>query len=175
MGKLRKFFDSVVYRGLKPVDPLYLSNRSVMQRLRVAIYVAVPCMLLIAVLALTLTGYFRGKLSAPPSGRTAPLTPKLLANVDMNLPIPADHSLDLLEVRIDHGNGTSLSGRVRNKTDHTITGAEVIFDLTDAGGARLGAVTARIGSVEPRGTASFELPIAQETAAAAIVREIHAQ
>ena len=174
--KLRKSIESLLFRGLKPVDPLYLSNRTLGQKLRVAAWIALPCVLLIGFLALSLSGYFRGKQNPYPKELTpAQVASKMLQGIDQHLSLPANRDLDVMDIHITHDGVTTVAGTVKNNTGHAITSAEVIFDLTDARGSRMGAVSARINSLEPQGSATFAFPVEQQAAAAAVVREIHTQ
>ena len=70
MGRgLWHWVESIVYAGLEtPSDPLYLSNRTLRQRIKLALLLAIPLLIVGGILAV---GWFRGTagglpVSAPP-------------------------------------------------------------------------------------------------------------
>lgn len=201
MKRLRQFFESIVFAGIKPDkpekrlgwlgplagplnrfldggaanDPMYLTNRTMGQKVRLAIVVMVPCLLVVGGIGLALAGYFN---HPPPPPRAAPaLTPaqiaaKMLPNLDKDLKIDSNRDIEVADVHIEQGGATKVAGRARNTTDHIIQNAEIIFDLTDKDGSRLGAVSAKIPRIEAHGSAQFSLPVEQREAYFALVREI---
>src|ERR1039458_10028361 len=100
LKRFRRFIDSVVFAGLKPdapreqakgmirvgplrdlrervllrpapSDPLYLSNRTFDQKVKVGLAIAVPCLIVVAVTALGLSHFFHANGPGPadePSG-----------------------------------------------------------------------------------------------------------
>ena len=175
MERLRRLFESVVFRRLRPVDPLYLSNRTAGQKLWQTLLIGVPCALVGGILVWMLTGHFRGRHTEYPSVHPAAVTTKLLSAIPKSLPAAADRGLDVVEVAVKHEGGTRVAGRVRNNSGHRIERARIVFDLVNGHGSRMGAVTAEIDSVAPYATASFECRVPQSAAMGAMVREIHAQ
>jgi hypothetical protein len=173
MGNLRQFFDSVL-NGREPDDPLYLSNRTLWKKFLTVALIAIPCGLLVGLLALSLSGYFRGKENPYAPGPSPPqVASSAIPGVDKNLSLPANRDLEVVDIRIEHQEITRVAGTIRNNTNRPIPAAEVVFDLLDRPGTRLGAVSAKVKSLAPHGTASFEFPIVQRTAVTALVREIH--
>lgn len=203
--RLRKWFESIAYAGMSPAraaprkrmawlgplagpvtryldggaapsDPFYLTNRTLAQKLRQAVLIAVPCVLVIGAVGLALLGYF--DRPGPVLPHTATLTPeqvadKILPNQDPGIRINANRDIDLMEVRVVRGRDTAVAGTARNNTGRPIRGAELVFDLTDAAGSRLGAVSTRIDRIDPKSTASFSFPVEQHDAAFALVREVN--
>ena len=203
--RLRKWFESIVYAGMSPAnaqpkkrmawlgplagpvarfldvgaapsDPFYLTNRTVTQRLRQAVLIAVPCLLVVAAIGLALLGYFNRPTALPPPAPT--LTPEqvaadVLPKLDKDIPIEANHDIDVMEVHVVPGRDTKVAGAARNNTDHPIRDTELVFDLTDAAGSRLGAVSTHMALIEPKSTASFSFPVEQHDAAFALVREVN--
>ena len=80
---------------------------------------------------------------------------------------PAD--VQVLEVRVD---GSRLVGVVKNTTAREIAVAELVIDLTDSAGSQVGAVTATVEKLPPSSTKEFQIPIKQQDAAIALVREV---
>jgi len=203
MGRLRQLFESVVYAGMKPqapggapanpvsgwrqqfdrwlngpapTDPLYLSNRTTWQRVRVAVVVVAPVLLLLAVLALALGGAFKGTDAPKPKELTvAEKAARILPDLNKPIRLPANRDLEVEDVHIERGSPTRLAGLIKNNTGRMIAAAELSFDLTDNRGSRLGAVSTRVEKLPPHSTTSFRFPIAQDTAELVLVREYQIQ
>lgn len=180
MNRLRKFFESIVYAGMTPggaapSDPFYLTNRSMGQRIRLAAVIAVPCLLVATAIGLAALGYFDDSTpKAPPAPTLTPeqVATKMLPNLDRDLKIDTNKEIEVPDVHVEKGAVTKLAGTIRNNTDRVMENVEVVFDLTDASGSRLGAVSAKVAKVPPKGTADFLFPVEQHEAAFALVREI---
>ena len=204
-NRLRRWFESIAYAGMSPAraaprkrmawlgplagpvtrflnggaapsDPFYLTNRTLAQKLRQAVLIAVPCVLVIVAIGLALLGYFDRPGKALP--RAATLTPeqvadKVLPNQDSGIRVDANRDIDLMGVHVVRGRDTAVAGIARNNTDRPIHGTELVFDLTDAAGSRLGAVSTRLDRIDPKSTTSFSVPVEQHDAAFALVREVN--
>jgi hypothetical protein len=204
MNRLRKLFESVAYAGMKPgapvqgkrlgwlgplaepitrfldggaapSDPFYLSNRTFGQKIRVALLMAAPCLLVAGGISLAVLGYFDSKVAkAPPQ---PPLTQeqlaaKMLPNLDKNIKIEVNRDIEVDDAHIERGAVTKVVGVARNNTDHTIQNAEVIFNLTNAAGSRLGAVSTRVPTIAAKSTTKFSFPVDEHDAAFVLVREV---
>jgi hypothetical protein len=175
LGPLRRPLERFLTAGASD-DPLYVTNRTWQQQARLWVLLALPCVLVATAVGLALLGFVQKRDTAPKE-----LTPEQMAakmappDLDRNIQINVERALDVVEVKVEHAGSTRLVGTVRNRTDKPVAHAEVIFDLVNAGGSRLGAVSAAIERVPPRGTAAFQLSIEQTTATMAILREVHAQ
>jgi hypothetical protein len=203
--RIRKFFESIAYAGLQPgtrpqpkratwlgplsgpldrllsggpapSDPLYLTNRSTAQKVKIAALIGIPCLALGFLMYAMLTGIFRFG-SPPPPHEASPgeIAAKLLPHMDPDMHIDTDKDVEVVEVRVEHGAQISIVGSMKNNTNHEIRVAEAIFNLTDSGGSGLGGVSARVENFKARSTAKFKVPIQQNAAAFALVREIHTQ
>ena len=161
-----------------PADPLYLSNRSLAQRMKVWIVMGLPVVLVLAGVGLALAGFF-GKdstIAPPPEGLTnAQLAEKMLPDLNKDLHIESQHDLDIEDVHVVDGSPHHLVGVAINKTDHVISKAELVFDLTDRIGSRQGAVTTEVKNIPAKSSAPFQVPLEQTRASFALVREIHIQ
>jgi hypothetical protein len=203
MGKLRQRFESLVYAGMKPqrpggapakpksawrqrlerlingpanTDPLYLSNRTIWQRIRAAAVVVVPVVLVAVVLALAWSGVFKTK-DAPKLREltAAEKAARILPNFNTKIQLPANHDLDVQDVHVEHGSPTRVAGLVKNNTDRVIESAEMVFDLTDERWSRLGAVSTQVEKLRPHSTTPFRFTVAQDTAEHVLVREFQVQ
>jgi hypothetical protein len=199
MGRLREFLESIAYAGMKPgkaprqrdgfrwlgplagpltryldspapSDPLYISNRTGAQRLRLAAMVAAPFLIVGAV------GWAVIRLSTKSTevanGAAATPAAKIAPALEKDLQIPTNYDVEIPEVHIEGGAVTKVRGTVRNKADRALFDVQLFFDLTDVAGSRLGAVSTTIGRMEPRSSAAFEFEVPQRNAAFALVREI---
>jgi hypothetical protein len=199
MNRIRKFFESIVFAGLTPdaqtapkrqltwlgplrgpverllsgsapTDPLYLTNRTLGQKLLSWSLVGIPCLVLFAGIGITLSSLFDPPAPKPAKELTAAeITAKLLPNMDKDFKLAPASDVQVLEARVD---GTRLVGRVKNTSTRAIAGAELVVDLTDADGSQVGAVSVVVEKIPPSGTRDFEIPIRQRNAATAMVREV---
>jgi hypothetical protein len=173
--RLRQIFESIVYAGLTPRDPFYLSNRTTAQRIRSASLIGIPCLAVLGGVALAAMGYFNSSSQLPPPAKplsNAEIAARMLPNLNQDIRIETNQDLQVLDVVVGRGR---ISGSVKNASTHVIGSAEVIFDLADARGSRVGAVSCKLARLAPGSSTPFLNPIAQADAAYAIVREVHSQ
>jgi hypothetical protein len=200
MNRIRKFLESIVFAGMKPggqtapkreltwlgplrgpverllsggpapTDPLYLTNRTLGQKLLSWSLIGIPCLVLLAGIGITLSSLLDLPAPKPDKELTAAeITAKLLPNMDKDFKLAPTSDVQVLEAKVD---GTRLVGKVKNTSTREIAGAELVIDLTDVDGSQVGAVSAFVEKIPPSGTRSFEVPIKQRNAAAALVREV---
>ena len=202
MGRVRKFFESIVFAGLRPgapaapekrmpwlgrvrrplerllaggaapSDPLYLTNRSFGQKAALALLVAVPFLLVGVVLYFALGNYLVPQQAPPQQLTPAQIAEKMLPDLKKDLNIETNRDLDIIDVHVDHGPPVRLAGVVRNNTARPIENARLVFDLTDRAGSRLGAVSTTVAAIGAHATAGFNFSVPQQEAAFAIVREV---
>lgn len=163
-SRLRSFIESVLFAGMKPAaqaDPLGVSNRTVGQKIKLGLWIGIPCVIVAGVLVLLLPGRSSKAPvnSLPDAGRTAEIT----------------RDVEVVEVHINKTGAMALEGTVRNTTDRPIRAVEIVFNLSDAGGSQLGGVSARVENLPSRSTKNFRVPIAQRNAERALVREIRTE
>ena len=205
LKRFRRFIDSVVFAGLKPdapreqakrlrrigplrgllervllrpapSDPLYLSNRTFDQKVKVALMIAAPCLIVVGVTALGLSHFFQAKGPGPAAEISgAELAKKLLPNMDTTVKVEVNKDVQLLDAHFEREGGMKVVGTFKNNTDRLIRTTEIVLNLTDATGSQLGAVSARVDNLAPNATANFQIPIVQTDAAFALVREIQTQ
>jgi hypothetical protein len=175
MKRLRQIFESIAYARIQPRDPFYLSNRTTGQRIRFAALVTIPFLVVLGGIALAAMGFFHTGSQLPPPAKplsSAEIAAKMLPNLNKDIRIESNQDLQVLNVIVSRGR---ISGSVKNASTHAIADAEVIFDLADTKGSRVGAVSCKFTQLAPGSNASFQNPIAQNDAVYAIVREVHAQ
>ena len=205
LKRFRRFIDSIVFAGLKPdapreqskslrwlgplrglgdrilsrpapSDPLYLSNRTIDQKVKLRLAIAVPCLILAGITVLGLSHFFRAKLPGPaPEPSATVLAAKLLPNVDKTIKIEVNQDVQVLDAHVEREGGMKVAGTVKNFTDRQIHTASIILNLTDTTGSFLGAVSAQVDNLAPNATVKFEIPIEQKDAAFALVREVTTQ
>jgi hypothetical protein len=202
MARLRELFESIVFAGMKPgashgrtqgmkwlgplrglverllsgsapSDPLYLTNRSRGQRIKSWSLVAIPCLFIVGLVALTLSNDYNGPPQAasqkePPEVEAAR---KILPNLARDIKIDSNKDVEVLQVHVDLS-AMKVAGTVRNNTAHAIAVTDVIFNLANKSGSHVGAVSGHIENLPPKTTKDFEVPIKQRDAAYALVREL---
>ena len=196
-GSIRKFFESLAYTGLKPAprgsapkqgrarqlwdrllnggpvpnDPLYLSNRTWLQKARPAVLIAIPIVMVIG-----LTGYVMLTPPTPVDKPPSQLTPAELAARTATLPkdfsVRQNTDLQVVEVSVEKGGSSEVTGVLKNQTQRSFASAELTFDLTDDAGSQLGGVSTRVGAIGPGATVPFRFPVAQKGVAFVLVREV---
>jgi hypothetical protein len=172
-GRLRTKVDGFLNGGPAPSDPLYLTNRSFAQKARPWIMVGVPFLVLLGALGLSLSNILEPPEAKPVLEPTAKeVSAKLLPNLDSNLKIEASTDVEVVEAKVEHTGGSRLVGSVRNNTNHEIAAARMVVDLTDVTGSQVGGVEVRIESIPASKVKTFSTPIAQHTAAFALIREV---
>jgi hypothetical protein len=174
-GPLRDLFERILLRP-GPSDPLYLSNRTFDQKVKLGLAIAVPSLILVGGVVLLLSNVFQANdlgPSAEPSA--AELAAKLLPNVDKTIDIEVNKDVQVVEAHIEHEGGTKVAGTVKNNTNRLIHTTEIILNLTDQTGSHLGAVSAQVNNLAPNATLKFQTPIEQKDAAFALVREVQTQ
>jgi hypothetical protein len=205
LKRFRRFIDSVVFAGLKPdapreqakgmrwvgplrdlrervllrpapSDPLYLSNRTFDQKVKVGLAIAVPCLIVVCVTALGLSHIFQAKGPGPAGELSgAELAKKLLPNMDTTIKIEVNKDVQVSDAHVEREGGMKVVGTVKNNTDRLIHTTEIVLNLTDKTGSQLGAVSVRVDNLVPNATGSFQIPIEQAEAAFALVREVQTQ
>ena len=172
LGPLRGLLERVLLRPA-PDDPLYLSNRTFDQKVKLGLTIAVPCLIVVGVTALGLSHFFHangGGPAAEPSA--AELAAKLLPNFDKIAGIEVNKDVQVLEAHVDAQGGAKVTGTVKNNTDRLIHTTEIILNMADQTGSFLGAVSAQVEDLAPNATMKFQVPIEQTSAVFALVREV---
>ena len=175
LGPLRGPVDRIL-SGTAPSDPLYLSNRTFDQKVKLWLAIAAPCLILAGVTALGLSHFYHANGPGPaPEPPAAVVAAKLLPDLDKTLRIDAIEDVQVLEVHVEREGGMKVAGTVKNNTGRLIHTAEVFLNLTDEAGSHLGAVRAQVDNLAPHASVQFQLPIEQKDAVFALVREVTTQ
>lgn len=156
-------------------DPLYLSNRTPMQKARIWIVICVPAAALVAGLGLVMAGYFTpsAPVTPPPVGLTdAELAQRMLPDLNKNLNLQTQRDIEVQDVHVIRTGSAKLAGLASNKSDHVINKVDIVFELTDKDGSRQGAVSTQLLNLAAHSSVPFQFPIEQQTASFALVREI---
>ncbi len=174
LGPLLRPVERFLSGGITPSDPLYLSHRTPRQRFLFALKIAAPVVVLAGIAA----WMFRGSLfdTNQPKGNMTPaeLAARMLPDLD-RLKVETNRDIEVPSVGIDRSGPLALAGTVRNNTPRVFDTVEILCELTDANGSKLGGVTAQVRNLAPKSQADFRVSIAQQTAVAALVRDIRAQ
>ena len=96
---------------------------------------------------------------------------RILPGFNHPIHLPANHDLDVQDVHVEHSSPRQVAGQVKNNTDHVIASAEMVFDLTDERGSRLGAVSTRLEKLPPHSTTPFRFSVEQDNAELVLVRD----
>jgi hypothetical protein len=169
LGPYRKIVERFL-SGAAPDDPFYLSNRTLGERAKFWVLVSLPVVVVAGVVAWGVLGYIELRDKEPTELTPQQVAAEMLPDLNKPMDLNVSHDLELLEARVKQGEPNKLVGSVRNLTDKTINHTDLVFDLTDARGSRLGAVSVPLESIPAQRTVNFELPIQQRSAAFALKR-----
>jgi hypothetical protein len=205
LKRVRQFFDSMVFAGLKPdahrerakrtrwlgplhrlvdripsrpapSDPLYLSNRTFDQKVKLWLAIAVPCLILAGLTVLGLSRFYHANGPGPaPEPSAATTAAKLLPDLDKTIRPDVIADAQVLEAHVESEGGMKVAGMVKNNTSRLIRTTEIVLNLADATGSNLGAVRAQVDNLAPNATVKFQIPIEQKDATIALVREVTTQ
>lgn len=161
--------------------PLYVSNRTLGQKVRFGFLIGAPLVAIAVFIGLAMNNYFSPAPASEQPVRvkqpTGEITGKVLPNVEKDLAVSSDYSRDIevLEASVSRAGERTLSGKVRNTTDHIVQAAELVFDVTDSEGSQLGGVAVRLDNIAAGATVPFKINLPQQDARSALVREVHSR
>lgn len=173
--RLERFFS-----GGGPQDPLYVSNRTAGQKIRLILIVGTPLLAIGCFIVLSMNGYFdppaqpeRTAVASPTGDQTA----TVLTHVEKELATSSRYSraIEVLEAAVSRGPDHLLSGKLRNTTEHPVRAVELVFDVTDEDGSALGGVSVSLENIPAGATVPFRKALEQTTARSALVREVHSR
>jgi hypothetical protein len=160
-------------------DPLYISNRTIGQRIRMALLVGIPAVAVAALVVWGMSTYFESRGSSGAASHTddaaRAVTAKLLPNIEKNFTTDYSRDVNIVEAAISTGNERILFGKIRNNTDRVVQVAEAVFELTNDDGSELGGVVVTVRNIAPKATAPFKLALTQRNARSVMVRELHSR
>ena len=167
LGPLRAPVERVLSGGPAPTDPLYLTNRSPIEKLKSWSLIAIPCLILAVGIAYTLRTLDPPEAKPAAEPKAAEIAAKMQPPTDVNLAQSSE--VQVLEI---HVKGTLVSGAVQNTGTREIASVKLVLNLLNARASQIGAVEANVGKLAPSSRKDFQLSIPQRDAAFAIVREI---
>ncbi len=167
-GRLRDRIDRFISGG-RPKDPLYLSNRTWGQRLRLAAVVAVPCLVIAIGVAIILSGAFRPK--APPPKELSPgeLLSKMLPDLEKQAHIEINQDAEVTVVHVEPSNPPRVAGTLKNNTTspHSF---DLTIDFADENGSHVGSDSCTVEKAAASTTTNFTCPLRIPRATYAQVR-----
>lgn len=180
LDRLRRRFDhlrariEILISGRAPDDPLYLSNRTWQQKLKIASLIGAPVLMLVALVTIGATDVFRFHKVNPyehsPTEALAPAVPQKR----MPDPVLAPADLEVVNIRIaKDAHPPVVTGVVRNNTNQKVDSAEVSYYLADTDGSLVGTDATEVANVEPHGSVAFRTTLKVAKAEFVIVRDVH--
>jgi hypothetical protein len=165
-GRLRRLID-----GPTISDPLYLTNRSLTQRVRLAALIALPVLVVGGLVAYALSN--RATKNAPPPAEvTAAEIAKAMPDLNKEIHVAVNNDIEVIEVSVKRGGDPQVIGTIKNNGERRYPYAKVSFDLVDAGNSQVGAVAHVFDNVGPHSSIPFHFSIQQKDADKALVRDI---
>ncbi len=161
--------------------PLYITNRTLGQKIRVGVFIGAPVLALGVLMVLALNNSFDPARRSGPRNEparkepTGEITAKVLPSVEKDFTTDYSRDVDVLEAAVSRNNDHTLYGKVRNNTDHPVRVADLVFDVTDEDGSQLGGVAVRVENIPAKSTAAFKVVLEQQKARSALVREVHSR
>jgi len=166
-------------------DPLYLTNRSLGQKIRIGLLIGAPVLALGWLIYLALDQQFdrpimternaaKAAEAAKPKEPTGEVTAKILPNLDKEYTSEQSRDVEVIEASVGSADHV-LSGKVRNNSDKIVNVADLVFDVTDSDGSQLGGVSVKIENIPAKGTATFRLSLPQHEGRTALVREVRSR
>jgi len=180
LDRLRKRLDPLRARieifisGRAPNDPLYLTNRTWQQKLKIASLIGVPVLVLIALVTIGATNLFRFNQVDPYEHPPTEVPQAAAPQKRLPDPILAPADLEVVNIRIARDpHAMMVTGTVRNNTNQKVDSAEVSYYLADTEGSLVGTDTTDVANVEPHGSVTFRMPLKVAKAEYVIVRDVH--
>jgi hypothetical protein len=166
-------------------DPLYLTNRTVGQKVRTGVLIGVPIASLGVLVYLALNQQFDRPVSlekaaaieaaAKAKQPTGEVTAKVLANIEKTYTSENSKDVDVVEASVHRAGEPTLVGKLRNNTENLVRVADLVFDVTDQEGSQLGGVAVRVENIPAKGIANFRQALPQRDARTVLVREVHSR
>jgi hypothetical protein len=170
-GPLRDKIQRFLSGGPAASDPLYLTNRTWMQKLRLPLAIVIPTAALLYVLALVFGNVYAPKTAPPKEPTAAEILKNLLPDLQKNVDVEVYKDAEIVEIHVVRGAAPRIVGALKNNTDRVIS---VEFDVTlaDASGSQVGTLSERVEKAPPGAQVRFDFPASSPQAAYAIVRKM---
>ena len=180
LDPLRKRFDplrariEILISGRPHSDPLYLTNRTWQQKLKIASLIVAAALLLIALVTIGATNPFRFHKEDAYECPVAEAPPAAVPQQRSPDPILGAEGLEVVNIRIARdARPPVVTGTVRNNSDHKVASAEVSYYLANTQGSLVGTDTTGVANLAPHGSVSFRMPLKIAKAEYVIVRDVH--
>ena len=198
-NRIRSLFEAVLFAGLKPSggapaqhprrfawlrdkldgylagersdDPLYLSNRTWKQKLKVWLVVGTPIAIILAGATLLFTNVLTPQARPPKEPTGEERLQNLLPDLQKTIHIDTVEGAEVSELRVLRDGPPRVTGVMTNNTDHALS-VELDLELVDKSGSRLGSLTQRIENAQPHSSTRFEFAAEDPTTMYALVRKI---
>jgi hypothetical protein len=172
LRRLRARFEDFL-SGRAPNDPLYLTNRPLKQKLKIAALVAVPIVILLVLVLIAATDGFRLRRVDPYEHPAAEAQTSTAPGPRLPDPKLAAE-LEVVNIRIVRDARSPLvTGVVRNNTNAKVGAAEVSYYLADKDGSMVGTDTTEVTNVAAHGSVTFRVPLKIARAQYVLVRDVH--
>ena len=160
--------------GRAPDDPLYLTNRTWQQKVRLASLIAAPIVVLCALVMIAATDVLRLHKVDPYDHPSNDATAAAVPQKRLPDPVLAAADLEVVNIKIARdARSAVVTGIVRNNTGEKVDSAEVSYYLADTDGSLVGSDTTDVANVQPHGSVSFRIPLKVAKAEYVIVRDVH--
>jgi len=109
---------------------------------------------------------------ADPAAVTLPgpaISANIVPDVGRDAKLTPHSDLQVTEIRVENGR---ITGTVRNTSKRQISSARLVMDLTDSSGSQVGAVSTTVEGIPASGQREFEMYVKQRDASFALIREI---
>jgi hypothetical protein len=176
----RKRFDplrariEILLSGRPHSDPLYLTNRTWRQKLKIASLIVAAALLLMALVTIGVTNPFRFHKGDAYERPVAEAPPPAVQQQRPPDPVLGAEGLEVVNIRIARdARPPVVTGTVRNNSDHKVASAEVSYYLANTQGSLVGTDTTGVANLAPHGSVSFRMPLKIAKAEYVIVRDVH--
>ena len=171
--KLRERFDRFL-SGRAPSDPLYLTNRTWKKKVALVSLIALPVLILIALVTIGSVDLFRFHRVDPDYHSLAEAPPPAIAPKPVSDPTLRAANLEVVDIRlIGDVDPPMVTGTIRNNTSEEVDSVEVSYYLADGQGSLIGSESTVVRHVPPRGSVIFRAPLKMAKAEYVLVREVH--
>jgi hypothetical protein len=170
-GSLRNRFRRIL-DGPDIHDPLYLTNRSLGQRVRLGLLVATPVVIVCALVALAVSNKITKKSAPPVEVSAAEMAARSLPDLSQTIKVPMNTDLQVDQAAVEPVSPPYVSGIMRNTSDRRYPYAKPIFDLADATGSEIGTVSTELHDLAPHSVVKFRFPIQHTGGVFVLLREI---
>ncbi len=171
LAGVRQRFDAFL-AGKPPSDPLYLSNRTWKQKLKLAALIGIPVLVMSLVIVAASTDLFHLRHENPYDhtlqAEPVATAPELAAE-------PQVQGMEVSNLRIARDvKPPIITGEFRNNTDHPIHSAEITYFIADNNGSVLATESTEVLEVGPHRVVTFRAPLKLSQAGYVLVRDVHA-